>query len=549
MRHQDYFNQLAANWEEMINDKTRECLQDIIKEIKISPGANVLDVGSGTGVLLPMLLNAVGPDGNVVALDIAEKMLEQARSRYTDYRLRFVVGDAANPGLPRNSYDEIICNSCFPHFQDKAAVLCQLASLLKPGGRLIICHTESREAINHMHRSISGIVAEDMLPDDMDMILLVNKAGLTNIRISDGKRYLLTCWKPAQKSEGTISTASEKDLAVSKHSCSDIALLFSRLSHNMQEAIIIYQAFTAGIFERLWEHGKRFDELAQEGEDSERLVLLLDALAALGFINKQACYYSNSAFSLNYLCSNSSNYMGDLIQLQLSPERRQAWDKLGDWLKGETIMPNRFEQPTDAFNPSFIKAMAQSALTQKDFSTCVRIVSNHPRFNNCENLLDLGGGHGLYAIALKQLRPHLNAQVYDFPHVETVARNYARQYETELGFVAGNFHYDEIPGNQDIILAFDMLYPARHQVNKVLNKIYQALEPGGYLFTRHWLLDQSRTRPEKAALFALQSRLGNPDAHVPTYEEMKSMLVSLGFNIEAAHFINDSGSTMLVACK
>jgi len=551
-RHKEHFNQLAASWEEMINDKTRECLQDIVKKLNISPGAEVLDVGSGTGILIPILLDAVGPDGKVVALDIAEKMLEQARLRYHDSRLHFVVGDAANPGLPQNSFDEIICNSCFPHFQDKATVLHQLAGLLKPGGRLVICHTQSREAINHLHRSIGGLVAEDMLPDDSDMVWMINKAGLINIKICDGKKYLLSCWKPSENNKADITDTfkiNSGSTAMDNNFRTEAARLF-KLSRNLQEGIIIYQAFKAGIFERLGDQAKRADEMAQEGEqDLKRLVLFLDALTALGLINKEGYYYRNSDLSLNYLCSNSPSYMGDLLQLQLAPERRQAWDKLGDWLKGETIIPNRFEQPSDAFNPSFIKAMAQSALNQKSFSECVQIVANHAYFISCEQLLDLGGGHGLYAIALKQLRPKLKAQVFDFPHVEAVTRDYAKQYEVELDFIGGNFHHDEIPGNQDIILAFDMLYPARHQVYEVLHKIYHALKPGGYLFTRHWLLDRTRTRPERAALFALQSRLGNPEAHVPTQEEMKSMLISLGFNIEAAHFINDSASIMLVACK
>ncbi|MGS0765507.1 methyltransferase domain-containing protein [Syntrophomonas curvata] len=549
-RHKEHFNQLAAGWEEMISDKTRECLRDIVHELNITPGAAVLDVGSGTGVLLPMLLDAVASGGKVVALDIAENMLEQARLRYQDTRLDFVVGDAVNPGLPRHSFDEIICNSCFPHFRDKAAALRQLAALLKPGGRLVICHTQSREAINHLHRSLGGLVAEDTLPDDSEMVWMISKAGLTDIKISDGEKYLLSCWKPLKNREdGSPETSNEYSIALNNGTGADAAHL-SRLSRNLQEAIIIYQAFAAGIFERLGKQTKRADELAQEGEqDVERLVLFLDALAALGLLNKEGCCYRNSDFSLNYLWPDSPRYMGDLLALQLAPERRQAWDKLVYWLKGETIAPNRFERPTDAFNPSFIKAMAQSALNQKDLDTCVKIVSGHPCFNRCQQLLDLGGGHGLYAIALKQLNPHMKAQVFDFPHVEAVARSYAREYGVELDFIGGNFHHDKIPGHQDIVLAFDMLYPAGRQVYAILNKIYHALKPGGYLFTRHWLLDRTRTRPERAALFALQSRLGNPDAHVPTQEEMKSMLINLGFNIEAVHFVDGSASTMLVACK
>lgn len=556
-KHKEYFNRLAAEWENMIDDTHRACLQGIIDELGISLGAQVLDVGSGTGVLLPILLNAVGPGGKIVALDIADKMLEQARMRYQDPRLHFVVGDAACSGLPLESFDEIICNSCFPHFQDKAAALQELASLLKPGGRLVICHTQGREEINHLHHSIGGLVARDMLPTALDMVQMLSGAGLIGISISDAERYLLSCYKAISNSKADITglsilpTTSGHAAAISM----DKAPLaedkrLNNLSGNIQEALIIYQSLVAGIFESLGEQSKSAFDLAREGgQDPDRLLLLLDALAALNLLEKEGYLYRNSPLAQNYLYSQSPYFMGDLLELQLAPQRRLTWDNLGQWLKGETIVPNRFDDPEKAFNPAFIRAMAQSALNRNGFSQCIRIISTHHCFADSRRLLDLGGGHGLYAIALKQLQPELKIRVFDFPHVETVARTYAEQYGVKLDFVGGNFHYDDIPGNQDIILAFDMLYPARHLAYLVLFKTFMALKPGGYLFFRHWMLNPARIYPRRAALFALQSRLGNPNAHVPTENEARAMLTGLGFTIEAAHYINDSDSTLLIVKK
>lgn len=525
----EYFNQRAADWEQMIEDETRQCLARIVNELEIQPGARVLDVGCGTGVLLPLLLEAVGESGRVVALDIADKMLEEAGRLHQDPRLEFVHADAACSGLPRESFDEIVCNSCFPHFQDKPLVLASLCRLLKSGGRLVICHTQNRAEINSMHRGIGGMVAGDRLPEDQVMREWLKQAGFESICIRDNERYLVCCRRPLEAYAQSSSRLTD-------------------LSTRLQEILLLYEAFAAGIFEVLGSRQLSAGDLAAEqGLEESRLTLLLDALVSIDLLEKEGLRYLNSPLARRHLCSDSSDYMGDILQLQLAPERRQNWDKVGPWLKGETVMPNPFTEPAAVFNPSFIRAMAQSAQVQKDFQQSMDIVSAHPVFKNSQRLLDLGGGHGLYSIALQQKRTGLQACVFDLPHLEPITADFARQHSTNLNFHGGNFHHDEIPGGQDIILAFDMLYPARDQVGKVLKKVYAALNPGGYLFTRHWMLNPERTWPSRAAMFALHTRFSNPDAHVPTEEEMRQLISEAGFEVEAAYCLEESRATMMVA--
>ncbi|MGB9804288.1 class I SAM-dependent methyltransferase [Desulfofundulus sp.] len=194
--HRDYFNQKAAIWDNLLTGETLERLKEIIGELAIKPGSFILDAGTGTGVLLPFLVEAAGPEGKVVALDIAEEMLARARAKNPEH-VEFVLADISCTPFQEDTFDEIICNSCFPHVSDKPRALVEMARILKPGGRLVICHTMSREAINDLHRSLGGVVANDIIPDDDEMRELCRQCGLVEIEIINTReKYVLKARKP-----------------------------------------------------------------------------------------------------------------------------------------------------------------------------------------------------------------------------------------------------------------------------------------------------------------------------------------------------------------
>ncbi|MCG0279063.1 MAG: methyltransferase domain-containing protein [Thermanaeromonas sp.] len=194
--HREYFNQKAGEWDSLLSEETIQCLSTIIKELAIKPGSHILDVGTGTGVLLPFLVEAAGKDGRVVALDIAEEMLARAKAKNIE-NVEYVLGDITCTPFEDNTFDEIICNSCFPHVIDKPQALREMARLLKPGGRLVICHPMSREAVNELHKSIGGVVGNDLLPDDQEMQNLCRQAGLEEVNIvNTHEKYVLTARKP-----------------------------------------------------------------------------------------------------------------------------------------------------------------------------------------------------------------------------------------------------------------------------------------------------------------------------------------------------------------
>ena len=200
MQLQKYFDQLAPTWDQELTGERLKCLGDIVKELGIEPGYHVLDIGSGTGVLLPFLIAELGDEGKIVALDFSAEMLCQAQAKNFQPIVGFAQADVLAIPLADNSVDLAICNSVFPHFDDKVKALKEIARVLRNNGRLVICHTMSRAMVNQLHQSIGGVVANALLPDEFQLKEIIRQAGLKVTHFEDSpERYLVIAEKNARQ--------------------------------------------------------------------------------------------------------------------------------------------------------------------------------------------------------------------------------------------------------------------------------------------------------------------------------------------------------------
>ena len=193
----EHFNRMAAIWDETVAEKNEARLRRMVERLDIKPGAVVLDVGTGTGVFLPYLLNSIGREGRIIALDFAEEMLARAAAKNFNGNIKYLCADVIDIPLPDETFDAVICYSSFPHFQDKPRALEELIRVTRCGGRLFICHTSGRDVINETHRHIPA-VQNDFLPGGREMQKMLSRAGfLPDVRIEeDDESYLCYARKP-----------------------------------------------------------------------------------------------------------------------------------------------------------------------------------------------------------------------------------------------------------------------------------------------------------------------------------------------------------------
>ena len=179
-----YFNAKSNIWDELIAEKDQDKLRILADRMDITRGATVLDVGTGTGVFVPFLLDKIGENGHLVCLDFAEEMLNKAKSKGFKGNINYVCADIIQTQFKEGTFDFVVCYSSFPHFKDKQKALNEINRVLKTGGKQFICHTASRNSINAIHSQIPE-VCNDLIPDEADMRKLLLQAGFTGIDIHD----------------------------------------------------------------------------------------------------------------------------------------------------------------------------------------------------------------------------------------------------------------------------------------------------------------------------------------------------------------------------
>lgn len=146
--------------------------------VPVPSEGRVLDVGCGSGVLAPYVLQRLSPTGRLVEVDYAESMIAVNRRLHTDERITFQVADVMEMDVASASIDLVLCFSCFPHFERKDESVQRMSSILKPGGRLAVAHFDSSEDLNRHHHK-HDVVMHDMLPTADQMRAYFAGAGLS----------------------------------------------------------------------------------------------------------------------------------------------------------------------------------------------------------------------------------------------------------------------------------------------------------------------------------------------------------------------------------
>jgi arsenite methyltransferase len=144
--------ELAREYEQTSVDRQFKSGKRLIERLKIAPGARVLDVGAGTGLLAEYVADIVGPEGSVVGVDPLPLRIEIA-TRKARRNLRFAVGDACVlQQFAAGSFDVLYLNAVFHWLQDKITALRNFHRLLKVGGKLGIS-TGSKDHPHLVHEA------------------------------------------------------------------------------------------------------------------------------------------------------------------------------------------------------------------------------------------------------------------------------------------------------------------------------------------------------------------------------------------------------------
>lgn len=197
LRRVAFFDELADQIErdEM---PPEEKVRSFIARLNIKTGDTVLDIGTGTGFLIPFLFEH--NPGNVLAIDFSAKMLQKLSAKYTaryETKLLPLCCDVHRWNLEDRSADVAVCNGVYPHFYDQKLALSQIFRVLKPGGTIAINHFQSKEFINSIHAGMDEeLIRQDLLKPVAQVAKDAEEVGfIVDTTIDNASEYCLIARK------------------------------------------------------------------------------------------------------------------------------------------------------------------------------------------------------------------------------------------------------------------------------------------------------------------------------------------------------------------
>ncbi len=170
----------------------------LIERLDALPGTRILEVGVGTGLLLPLYPRHV----EIVGIDLAGRMRERARTRAKRLGLGHVAlarMDAGRMAFPDDCFDTVLAAYVVTAVPDYRALLREMIRVCRPGGRLMLVNhfTNGNGLLAACERAVSPICTHLGFRTDLSLEQVLDGASVAVLhheRVSPlGMWHLVEC--------------------------------------------------------------------------------------------------------------------------------------------------------------------------------------------------------------------------------------------------------------------------------------------------------------------------------------------------------------------
>jgi ubiquinone/menaquinone biosynthesis C-methylase UbiE len=290
---------------------------------------------------------------------------------------------------------------------------------------------------------------------------------------------------------------------------------------------VLLTAFELDLFTALDKGEKTSGETAKLLNTAPRATdRLMNALTALGFLEKKDNMFSNTSVTSQFLVKGKPSYMGGLGH---TVNLWDTWSTMTEAVrKGTTVlMRGPVNERQSGWLESFIAAMHMRGKEQ------ARKVVAAIDLSNVSRVLDVGGGSGIMSFGFVNAKKELKATIFDLPNVISLTKKYieVEGYTIQVDTVSGDYLKDELGNGYDLVLLSAIIHSNSPDENKLLfKKCVRALNHGGQLVVLDHVMSEDRTEPLIGALFALNMLVGTPEGDTYTESEIKSWMKEAGLS-------------------
>lgn len=146
--------------------------EKVIETLNLIPGMMVIDIGAGSGYFTRRFAQSVGDKGQVIAIDIEQKMLNYNKGELEKIglanRVRFILAEKEGPTFSGNNADIVFLCDVYHHLEDQVDYLKNTKPALKPNGRVVIIDYYNDARSGTLGFSKRHLVSKEQVIKDMD---------------------------------------------------------------------------------------------------------------------------------------------------------------------------------------------------------------------------------------------------------------------------------------------------------------------------------------------------------------------------------------------
>ena len=270
---------------------------------------------------------------------------------------------------------------------------------------------------------------------------------------------------------------------------------------------------------------------ARLGASERGLLALLPLLASLGLLAAHGGRYSLTAPARQFLLPDSPYYWGPVLAVnRIAPFNYQ---RLRDFVRPDAEKA-ALDGPGGDWEAGKIDAATARMVTTYMHSHSLAAATGVARlgqFDGVKWLLDVGGGSGVFSIALSQRHSGMRCTVLDLPAICELVHEYARAADaTRVDTVAVDMFRDPWPRGHDAVFLSNVLHdwsPAT--CAQLLAKAAASLPSGGRVYLHEMLLSGSGDGPRTAAAFSVHMLIGTRGQQF-TFDQLATLLQDAGFH-------------------
>ncbi len=305
---------------------------------------------------------------------------------------------------------------------------------------------------------------------------------------------------------------------------------------------VLFTATRLRIFSILLGGPMPVDEIAARcGAVSSLLQALLNACVAMDLLELRGRDYGLSDFSRAHLVEGEPGYVGDLIRLQ--HDESLHWHRLCEIVSGKGARAPEEAGGAEAHR-TFIRAMNNLGMLGE-----AEALAGAVDLSGCREMIDAGGGSGVYSVALLRIYPDLSSTILDLKETLAVTEEMIAGAEEKerITLREADITKDSFGKGIDAVLLSDVMYDER-EAGPVLKRSWDCLRKDGLLIVRGYYSDPEAPERLFAALFVLNQMVFDPRRRVLDLPSLKKHAEEIGFHILRAESLTER-STLLVARK